>query len=135
MRKLALLAVFLALPLCGCTSWEQTTFDTLVASDAVIDQAQADYESGKIPKTAAAYKAITDAKAAQVAAVNAFQGYETIKAAKAPSSTLNSQIATVNAALAAIPPLITAVQALYTAATAPTPTAWLYGPALTFQRA
>jgi hypothetical protein len=112
----ALLCVGLGLGLLtGCNTWERTTFQTLAASKAVIDQAQADYEGGKaLPHSEAVYKAVNDAKAAQTAAVNAMVVYEQIKAT-GTSSAISAQQQIVISLIADIPALIAAIKGLYTA--------------------
>lgn len=112
--KKAVSAVILTIMLVatGCTDWERTTFQTLSASKATIDGAQADYEAGVIPKTQPAYAAITEAKKAQTAAVDALVAYESIKAAKGTQSALDAQQAIVAAALGQLAPLIAAIRAL-----------------------
>lgn len=96
--------------LTGCNSFERDTFNSLAASKAVIDQAQADYTAGTIKETQCSYAVINDAKAAQTLAVNAMLVYEQEKAA---GSSLSAQTATVSAEVAAIVPLIVDVKALY----------------------
>lgn len=136
----AVLILFLCAGLlAGCTDWERTTFNTLAASKAVIDQAQVDYEVRAIPKTAANQKAINEAKDLQTIAVQGLETYEQMKAAKASTDALNGQIAAVNTLLANLAPLIADIRAFYTAASTPgatvqpsplpsgpvQPTAWL----------
>ena len=120
--KLASLALIL-LMVTGCTDWERTTFQSLAASQAVINEAQADYETGCtidvhpqgcIPHNATAYKAINEAKALQVTAVQSMESYETIKAAKGSKDALQAQEAIVAASLLQIAPLIASVKGLYT---------------------
>jgi hypothetical protein len=107
--------VAIAILLAGfaCSNWERQTYQSLAASKAVVDQAQADYESGALPKTAVSFAAINEAKAGQVAAVQSLAAYEGIKANKGSTTALTSSQATVNATLAALPNLIAAVKALY----------------------
>lgn len=103
----------------GCTSWERQTYQTLAASKAVIDQAQADYEARGIPRTEAAFATITRAKAAQQTAVDAFKNYELAKAGGSASASATAQAQTVTAqALLALPALIADVKTLYGAAPA-----------------
>lgn len=106
----------------GCSSFERTTYQTLSASKTAIDQAQADYEARKIPKTQAAFTIINQAKAEQTLAVQSMETYEEIKAASGTASALSSQQAIVTAALAQLPALILAVKGLYSA-TEPAPAA------------
>jgi hypothetical protein len=109
-RYLAVAIVGLAM-LTGCNSFERDTFNSLAASKAVIDQAQADYTSGKIKETSCSYALINDAKAAQTAGVNAMVVYEQEKAAK---TDLTAQTATVVGVVAGLPVLVTEIKALYT---------------------
>lgn len=106
-------ALAVTIGMIGCNTWERTTFQTLSASKAVIDQAQADYEAGTITKTAQAFALINSAKKAQTAAVDAMVAYETIKASGGTSSALSTQQQVVVAALAVIPQLIVEIKALY----------------------
>jgi hypothetical protein len=108
-----LMCAFLLLGLIACNNWERSTYQSLAASKAVIDQAQEDYESNALPHTVAAYNAINTAKAAQSAAVQAFAAYEQLKATGAEAAGLSGQQAAVEAALQRISPLIAAVKALY----------------------
>lgn len=108
MNKILVLAA-LALCCVGCNDFERTTFNTLSASKAVIDQTQADYEAKTIPHTQCAYSLINNAKAAQSVAVNAFLDYENIKAA---GNDLNTQTSVVVADLANLAPLVVQVKTL-----------------------
>ena len=111
---IALVALALmSVGLTGCTDWERTTFQTLSASKTVIDQAHADYEARKIPKTAAAYTIINEAIAAQTLAVQSMETYEEIKATKGTASALQAQQAIVDTVLVKLPALISAVKGLY----------------------
>jgi hypothetical protein len=110
--KLARLSVFLALPLLfGCTNFERNAFNSLAASKAVVDQAQADYTAKTIPENACTYALINNAKAAQTVAVDSMLLYETEKSAGA---NLTAQEAAVTQDLAAIVPIVVQVKALYT---------------------
>lgn len=112
--KLARLSIFLALPIllfAGCNSFERDTFNSLSASKAVIDQAQADYTAKTIPENKCSYAIINDAKAAQTVAVNSMLVYETEKAA---GHNLDAQEAAVTQDLAAIIPIVAQVKVLYT---------------------
>lgn len=109
--KLARLSIFLALPLMfGCTSFERDTFNTLAASQAVINQAQTDYTSGAIKETTCSFTLINDAKAAQTVAVQAMVVYEHEKTA---GTSLTAQTAVVVADIAALPGLLANVKGLY----------------------
>lgn len=107
------LLLLLILATAGCSSWEQRTFQSLSASKAVLDQAQVDYEAGKIPHTQQSYLLITKAKQAQSTAIDAFFTYENIKTAKGSASALQAQQAIVAAALAQVPALLADIKALY----------------------
>lgn len=115
MKKI-LAAILLTLAVAGCNSWERTTFQTLSASKATIDNAQAQYESKAIAQTSCAYSIINDAKASQVIAVNGFLGYEQVKNAKGDIATAE---ATVAAELASLVPLVAQVTALLSNPAAP----------------
>lgn len=93
----------------GCNSWERTTFQTLSSSKAVLDTAQADYESNKIPQSRCAYSMINNGKAAQDVAVNAMVEYEKLKATK---GNFQAEENVVVGDLAALAPLITEAQQL-----------------------
>ena len=122
-----LLLLIPALGLSGCTSWERTTFQTLAATKADIDAAQAAYEvsqpTGKcpvpsasvcLPHTQAVYEAIGTAKISQTLAVNQMVAYEQLKATGATASSLQVAESQVVAALSQLPPEITQLKALYT---------------------
>jgi len=117
-----LLIVFAAV---GCTNWERSAFQSLSASKAAVDSAQAAYEVSAsapcppasatpcIPHTETAYDTINRAKAAQKTAVDAMVTYETAKAASAGQAALDKAQTDVETALAALPVLITDVKSLY----------------------
>ena len=77
-------AMFLMAMVVGCPSsgFDRTTFDALATSNAVISQAQTDYESGALPHTTCVYNAINKAKAAQGVAETAFLAYYKVEEAK-----------------------------------------------------
>lgn len=116
MRKLYKAGLFvftgavLATALTGCTDFERTTFNTLSASQAVINTAQADYEAKTIPQSACAYALIDDAKAAQTTAVDAMLIYEQQKAA---GTSLSAQTVAVAADLVVLPALVAEIKTLY----------------------
>jgi len=125
MKRIAILTIVMLGACCavGCSSFERSTFQTLSSSQAVINQAQVDYEAGCpaangacLPHSAAVYKAVNTAKAAQTVAVHAFMGYEAIKANNTAGSALAIAQADVVTALTNIAPDIAAVKGLYTAA-------------------
>ena len=110
-RILASLALVATLCLVtGCDSFERTSFQTLSASKAVIDTAQADYEARTLPHNACSYAIINDAKAAQTTAVNAMVVYEGEKSA---GKDLTAQTAVVAGTIAQIPAVIAQVKNLY----------------------
>lgn len=103
-------ALTLCLCLAGCTSFERSTFQTLSASKAVLDQAQTDYEAGTpIPHNQCAYALINDGKAAQTVAVDAMLVYEGEKAA---GKDLTSQTTVITADLLSLAPIVVKVQSL-----------------------
>jgi hypothetical protein len=104
-----ILVLSLLLLVAGCSTWERSTFQTLSASKAVLDQAQADYTSRTIPRTHCAEAFINDGKAAQTAAVDGMVTYEQLKATK---GNLTAQEAIVTADLATLAPLVVQIQAL-----------------------
>jgi hypothetical protein len=112
-----LAATLLPFALTACTNWEQTTYQALASSKAVLDQAQIDYETGTaISHNAIAYQTITAAKAAQTTAVNAMVTYEQLKAVNTTSAdALTKAQGDVETALAALPTLLSNVKALYAA--------------------
>lgn len=127
---LAVGASFAVVALTGCDDFERSTYRTLAASQAVVNQAQTDYEANTIAQTMASYTAINKAKAAQVVAVQAMAAYEQIKSASGTQSALQAQQAVVQNLVNQLPALVAAVKALYTnspatVAPAPTPTGGL----------
>jgi hypothetical protein len=116
MKRIAISAILAlaVIGIAGCTNWERASFQTLAASQATINQAQADYESGAIKQTTAAYTAINSAKASQVLAVNAMAAYEEAKAAGGTTASLAALQTDATVALANLPTLIANVKALYT---------------------
>lgn len=90
----------------GCSTWERTAFQTLSASKAVEDKAQADYEARVIPHNQCAYDIINKAKATQALAVNAMVTYEDAKSTTAQQAAEND--------LAQLAPIIASIQTLGT---------------------
>jgi hypothetical protein len=115
-KRFILATVLLAMLAAGCNSWERTTFQTLSASKATIDNAQAQYESKAIAQNQCSYAVINDAKAAQTVAVNGFLGYEQVKQAKGDIVTAE---AAVNTQLVKLVPLVAQVTALLSNPAAP----------------
>lgn len=107
----------IGLSLTGCTDWEREAFKSISASKAVIDQAQADYQSGKIPQNDRDYTIITKAKQVQNTAVDGLEMYEHLREAKGTDQQLSAQQAAVTELLGQLPALIVDVRALYTAPT------------------
>ena len=107
----ALVLIGVVLFATGCNDFERTAFQTLSSSRAVIDQAQVDYESRKLPHNQCAYALINDAKAVQTTAVNAMVVYEE---EKATNKDLTSQTALVTSTIASLPPLVVKIKTLYT---------------------
>jgi hypothetical protein len=98
----------------GCTNWERQTYQALAASQATINQAQADYESGALPHSTKVYNAINEAKAFQTTAVQAMVVYEQLKATNAGADALTKAENAVGAALAVLPSAISDIKVLYT---------------------
>lgn len=107
--KRILASLVLILCVVGCTDFERQSFQTLSASKAVIDTAQADYEARTIPHNACAFAIINDAKGIQTAAVDSLQVYDKIRMAKGD---LTAQTAVVSATLLQLAPEVVKVQAL-----------------------
>ena len=99
---------------CPASQWDQVAYQTLAASQATINQAQADYTAKTIPQTQASYNAIAVAVKDQNAAVTLLVSYEEAKAAGGTPATLATIQSQVTVALATLPADITAVKALYT---------------------
>lgn len=81
-RTAPVLALALVLVFCAasaCTNWEHRTYATLNASKAVIDQAGADYNAGKLSQTKAVHDLIQAARDAQTVAVHSFESYAVAK--------------------------------------------------------
>ena len=112
MKRIIGLAALMLLAV-GCTSWETATYKTLAASQAVINQAQADYAAKTIPQTTASYGAIATAVKDQNAAVTLLTTYEEAKAAPGTPASLTTVQNQVTVALANLPADIAAVKALY----------------------
>jgi FKBP-type peptidyl-prolyl cis-trans isomerase len=115
MKKLIAVILF-TVAVTGCNNWERTTFQTLSASKATIDNAQAQYEAKAIAQTTCAYAIINDAKASQTVAVNGFLAYEQVKTAKGDIATAE---ATVTTELVALVPLVAQVTSLLSNPAAP----------------
>ena len=125
--------------LAGCVStWDQTTYESLAASKALIDCAVAGYNhfdadirhlcaggsedaaqdpacDAKVfylPQTRDAQQAIEKARQAQVAAVEAFSAYAVAKVAKDKAVTLQEKQAAVIGYLVQLPTLLEAVRGL-----------------------
>lgn len=120
MRRFVVTGILLlcSLALVACTSWESTTFKTLSASKAVIDQAKTDYRSGAIPVNACSYAIINQATAADSLVVTGFQTYEQEKQAKAAATVLADQQAVVEGLLVNLAPLVSDIALLKTNPTA-----------------
>ena len=96
---------------CPSSGFDRTTFDALATSNAVISQAQTDYESGALPHTTCVYNAINKAKAAQGVAETAFLAYYKVEEAKGDVTATEGAVAS---DLAAIGPLVASIKVLYT---------------------
>lgn len=114
--SMLLLCALLCGGLTACNSFERTAFQSLSASQAVLNTAQSDYEpvplgTGKLPHTQCVYALINDGKAAQVAGVTALQAYDVALNAKQSTVT---EVAAVTADLATVAGDLAKVKALYT---------------------
>lgn len=110
MKKYIASALLSVCMLAGCTNWERATFQTLSASKATIDGAQASYEARTLPHTQCVNDIITKAKAAQTLTVDAMMTYETAKG----SSTSTAAQNVVTADLAQLVPILASIQTLGT---------------------
>jgi hypothetical protein len=143
----SVLMLCVTIPVCallaGCVStWDQTTYESLAASKALIDCAVAGYnhfdadirhacapnsQNGTqdgaqdaafdprvfyLPQTREAQQAVEKARQAQIAAVDAFAAYAVSKVAKDKSATLQQKQAAVVGLLEQIPALLNAVRGL-----------------------
>ena len=106
------LPLLVVLILAACSSWDHTTYQTLAASKAVIDQAAADYNAGTLPKTAAVKAVIEKAQGAQRAAVTAFEAYAVAKTAGDPSATVEQKKQAVIQAVALVAQVVAEIKAL-----------------------
>jgi hypothetical protein len=70
----------MSLIMTGCSDWEHQTYKVLSADKAVVDQAVADYNAGKIPQTTVDREIVDKARAAHNTAVQAFAEYERLQA-------------------------------------------------------
>lgn len=116
--KGSIIACILLICCTGCSKFEKTSFQTLSASQAVVDTAQADYIQGtKIKQTPQSYAVINKAKQVQDTAVDGLLAYHdlSVAAVKNPSAIANAQ-GVVVAALAELPQVIIDVKALYNSA-------------------
>lgn len=113
-----LAALLIPFAIAGCTSWERAAYQTLAASKATIDQAQADYESGKLPHSKPVYDAVNKAKEAQTLAVDAMVTYEQAKATNAGQTALAKAQNDVTVALEQLPAILADIKALYVKQTA-----------------
>lgn len=114
MKRIAFgcVALLLAFMVCGCSTWERNTFNTLASAQAVINTAKTDYQSGAIPQTQCAADVINKATAADTLAVNAMVVYEQEKAA---GGSLSAQQAIVEGELGSLAPIISSVAVLKSA--------------------
>jgi hypothetical protein len=139
----SVLMLCVTIPVCallaGCVStWDQTTYESLAASKALIDCAVAGYnhfdadirhacaadsQDGTqdaafdprvfyLPQTREAQQAVEKARQAHIAAVDAFAAYAVSKVAKDKSATLQQKQAAVVGLLEQIPALLNAVRGL-----------------------
>lgn len=94
-----LLAVFTLTTGFSCNDFERSTYNSLAASKAVIDQAAADYNAGTIARSSANHDAIERARNVHDAAVQAFHAYKVVKDAGADKAGLQRARDQVQAAL------------------------------------
>lgn len=104
--------VMLLFLVAGCTSWERSTFQTLSAAKAVINQGKADYISGAIPVNKCSQAILNQATAADTLAVQGFDVYEQEKKAASSKTALAAQQAVVQGLLTDLAPLISDVALL-----------------------
>jgi len=110
-RSFVLIALFVVLSgAWACTNWEHQTYASLSASKAVIDEAGAQYNAGKIPQTKAVKAAIEHARQVQTTAVHAFEAYAVAKVAGQPAATLEQRRQEVIAATAAVAQVVADIQ-------------------------
>lgn len=109
---IAALISILMLGSTGCQSFERTTFQSLAASQSLVNGAYEAYEARTITRTQTAHDLVEKARAAQTAAVQAMVTYEQIKFAKGTQSALDAQAAIVATALQALPAIIADIKAL-----------------------
>ena len=128
MKRIAICTagILLAFCLTACTNWERSVYQTLSASQSVINQAQTYYEVSAatgmcpatistpcLPHTKAVYNTINNAKNVQTTDVNLMVAYEEAKAAGGTQASLTAAQTDVTIALANLPTIIADVKALY----------------------
>ena len=115
MKRLGIImaTALVSVGLAGCpkTSFDRATFDTLATTNGTLKAAQADYESGVLPKTACVYNLITKAKVAQGVAEQDFMAYYRVEEAKGDTAALSN---TVLIDLQMIAPQVAAIKSIYT---------------------
>lgn len=116
MKRITALASIALVALCmtACTNWERSAFQTLSASKATIDKAEADYTAKTLPQTTAVYDVLKTANLAQTTAVNQMEAYEELKATGAGVTQLTVAENQVTAALSQLPAIIASIKSLYT---------------------
>lgn len=117
-------ALLLLLCAVGCSSWERTSFQTLTASNATINNAQQAYEARTLPHNQCVYDIINKAKAAQTLAVDGMLAYEAAKGTTAAQGAENA----VTAELSQLAPILASVQTLGTSTCATTADKAAIGP-------
>ncbi|MDP9267244.1 MAG: hypothetical protein M3P27_02830 [Acidobacteriota bacterium] len=113
-KKLVVLSLVLSLVLllAGCQSWEKATFQTLSGFKAAVDQAVADYNSGKIPRTKANAELIEKARSLDKTSVQAFYLYAVAKVLGDPEKDLPAKKQAVAGAIAKVITLAKDIKAL-----------------------
>ncbi len=113
------LSIALLLAICAiavnfsaCSSWEKQTYQLLAGYQGAINQAVADYQSGRIAQTPANYQLINRARDLDVAAVQAFETYAELKVAAQGASKIDAARQVVTTALDALPPVIADIERL-----------------------
>lgn len=96
--------------LTGCPNFDRDTFNTLAVSNSVLETAQVDYETGKLPHNTCVYTLINKGKTAQGVAESAFLDYYNTEKAKGDTTQLQSAVVT---DLSAIAPIVASIKSIY----------------------
>jgi hypothetical protein len=115
-RNIYAASVFRELCLVSLDAIRRYHYQSLAANKAIIDKAQADYNTGKaIKQNKAAFDTIATAVTAHNVAVNAMTEYERLKAGKASADALAMAQKDVETAIADLPSLVASIVKLYIA--------------------